>query len=84
MFDNVGNKMHGEDSFNTLLIMGLKTSLQHWTRLANIQINTQTRSSLHLKAKLSLKTCRELLIKLCASGPDFLAWIEWLAMIATV
>ena len=77
--------------------MGLKTSLQHWTRLANIQTNTQARLELTkhglqsffkghpymLKQNFPSQTCREWFIKLCAWGPDFAARNEYPAIEST-
>ena len=96
IFGLVCFKLHSTGRYSCITAPQLHFYSQHWTRLANIQTNIQARLELTkqglqsffeghpyiLKQNFLWKTCRELFIKLCACGPDFVAWNEWLAMIA--
>ena len=81
-------KLYSTDRYSYITAPQLLFYLQHWTRLTNIQTNTQARleftkqgHAYMLKQNFPSQTYRKWFIKLCACGPDFAAWNEWPAMV---
>ena len=94
IFRLVCHKLHSTGRYSCITAPQLLLYSQHWTRLANIQTNTQAKLELPkqglqsffkghpyiLKQNFSWQTCREWFIKLCACGPDFASLNEYPAI----
>ena len=98
IFGLVYFKLHSTGRYSCITAPQLHFYSQHWTRLANIQTNTQARLELTkqglqsffeglpymLKQNFPSQTCREWFIELCAWGPDFAARNECPAMLSNI
>ena len=94
IFRLVCYKLHSTGRYSCITAPQLLFYLQHWTRLTNIQTNTQARleftkhglqsffgvHAYMLKQNFPSQTYREWFIKLCAWGPDFAARNEYPAI----
>ena len=97
IFGLVCFKLHSTGRYSCITAPQLLLYSQHWTRLANIQTNTQAKLELpkqglqsffeghpyNLKQNFPWQTCREWFIKLCACGPDFAALNEYPVIVST-
>ena len=96
IFGLVYFKLHSTGRYSCITAPQLLFYSQHWTRLANIQTNTQARLELTKQGLQSLSErdwymlyqnfpsqwCRELSIMLCAHGPVSEEWNEWVSLFA--
>ena len=96
IFGLVSFKLHSTGRYSCITAPQLLFYSQHWTRLANIQTNTQARLELTKQGLQSLSErdwymlyqnfpsqwCRELSIMLCAHGPVSEEGNEWVSLFA--
>ena len=94
IFGLVSFKLHSTGRYSCITAPQLLFYSQHWTRLANIQTNTQARLELTKQGLQSLSErdwymldqnfpsqwCRELSIMLCAHGPVSEEGNEWVSL----
>ena len=95
IFGLVYFKLHSTGRYSCITASQLLFYLQHWTRLTNIQTNTQARLELtkqglqsfferdpyNLEQNLLWQWWREMFIILCAHGPGSVGWNDLLSLL---